>query len=86
MGFWVHAAAVRHPERVAIEGPERSLTYAQLSEAALARRGALERDGVRPGDRGALAMADPSEFVVALHGCALAGAAAVPIDLRLGAG
>lgn len=83
MASWLHLAAAKHPDRVAIEGPERSLTYAELSEEAIARASVLERDDLRPGDRVPLAIADPAEFVVALHGCLLAGLAAVPIDLRL---
>ena len=39
--------------------------------------------GVRDGDRVALALPDVEDFVVALHGCFLSGAVAVPVDLRL---
>ena len=39
------------PDRVAVEGPERSLTYAELRSEAVARREALERHGVSAGDR-----------------------------------
>jgi o-succinylbenzoate---CoA ligase len=74
---WVHAAAAKHPDRVAIEGPERSLTYAELRDAATAT--AVE---VRS-RRVALALPAGEDFVVALHACLLAGSAVVPIDLRL---
>ncbi|HEY2772401.1 MAG TPA: AMP-binding protein [Solirubrobacteraceae bacterium] len=84
MSFWVHAAAAKHPDRVALEGPERSLTYAELSRAAIGAAGALERV-VDPGGRVALALPAGEEFVIALHGCLLAGMAAVPVDLRLSA-
>jgi len=67
---------------VAIEGPERSLTYAELSDAAMGAARALQRLGAR--ERVALALPPGEEFVIALHGCVLAGVAAVPIDLRLG--
>jgi o-succinylbenzoate---CoA ligase len=77
---WVHAAAARHPDRVAIEGPERTLTYAELCEAAAGAAGAL-RDA--EGGRVALALPASEDFVIALHACMLAGAAAVPVDLRL---
>ncbi len=83
VGFWLHLAAAKHPDRVAIEGPERSLTYAELQSEAIAAAGALQRLGVNSGARVALALAPGEEFVVALHGCMLAGAAAVPVDLRL---
>ena len=75
---WIHAAADRAPDRVAIEGLERSLAYAELRDAAVAGAGALR--GVR---RVAIVLPPGEDFVVALHACLLAGAAAVPIDLRL---
>ena len=81
MYFWVHMARAKHPDRVAIDGPERSLTYAELSEAAMSAARALQQLGAR--ERAALALPSPEEFVVALHGCALAGVSAMPIDLRL---
>jgi o-succinylbenzoate---CoA ligase len=77
---WIHAAADRAHDRVAIEGLERSLTYAELRVAAVAGAGALR--GVR---RVGIALPAGEDFVVALHACLLAGAAAVPIDLRLSA-
>ena len=80
---WLHLAAHKHPDRVAIDHPARQLTYSELLEAAGAVRRKLESDGVRPGERVPLAQADPAEFLIALHACLLAGAAAVPIDLRL---
>jgi o-succinylbenzoate---CoA ligase len=80
---WVELAKSKYPERVALEGPERSLTYAELCDAAVGAAGALQRLGAGPGSRVALALAPGEQFVIALHGCMLAGAAAVPIDLRL---
>jgi o-succinylbenzoate---CoA ligase len=76
--YWVHLAAAKHPDRIAIEAPGRALTYAELSSEAIPRGGEL-----RPGERVPLASADPLEFVIELHRCLLSGAAAVPIDLRL---
>jgi O-succinylbenzoic acid--CoA ligase len=81
---WVHLAAGKHPARIAIEGPERSMTYAELSAAAVEASRALQALGVGGGDRVALALTAPEEFVIALHGCLLLGAIAVPIDPRLG--
>jgi O-succinylbenzoic acid--CoA ligase len=80
MAFWVHHARARRPDRVAIEGPERSLTYAQLSAAAVDGAAELQRRGAR--GRVALALPPNEDFVIALHACILAGVAAVPIDLR----
>jgi O-succinylbenzoic acid--CoA ligase len=75
---WVHTAAARHPDRIAVEGPERSLTYAELRDAAVA--GARDLSGAA---RAAIALPPGEDFVIALHACLVAGAAAVPIDLRL---
>jgi O-succinylbenzoic acid--CoA ligase len=76
---WIEAAAARQPDRIAIEGPERSLTYSELRDAA-----ALEARAVH-GPRVALELPAGEDFVIALHACLLAGAAVVPVDLRLGA-
>ncbi len=75
---WIQAAAARQPDRVALETPERSLTYAELRDAALAGAGEL-----RGATRVAIALPAGADFVIAFHACLLAGAAAVPIDLRL---
>jgi len=79
VAYWIHAAASRRPDRIAIEGPERTLTYAELREAAVARAGTFH------GRRVALASPAVEDFTIDLHACLLAGAAAVPIDLRLSA-
>ncbi len=83
VGFWVHLAASKHPDRVAIEGPERSLTYAELSAEAIKAAYALDRLGLEPRARVALALPPGEEFLIGLHGCLLAGYPAVPVDLRL---
>ncbi len=74
---WITAAAAKHPDRIAIEGPERNLTYAELRDAAAARARVVR------GRRVALALPPGGDFVIELHACLLAGAAVVPIDLRL---
>jgi o-succinylbenzoate---CoA ligase len=83
VAFWLHIAAAKHPNRVAIEGPERSLTYAELQSEAIGAAGALQRLGARTGERVALALPPGEEFLIALHGCLLACSPAVPVDLRL---
>jgi o-succinylbenzoate---CoA ligase len=75
---WIQAAAARRPDHVALETPERTLTSASLRDAALAE--AADLAGRR---RVAIAMPPGADFVIALHACLLAGAAVVPIDLRL---
>ena len=77
---WLVRAAARRPDRVAIETPARA---AHLRRA----RGARPRGGAAPGAGPARARStEPAglDFVVALHACLLAGAAAMPVDPRLG--
>ena len=80
---WLDRAASGAPGRIAVETPELSWTYAELT--ALARLGAhcLAERGARPGERVAIALAPGAAFVQALHSCLLLGAVAVPVDLRL---
>src|SRR4051812_43606826 len=73
---WLPRAVAMRPERVAIEAPEGSLTYAELLSRA--------RLDVAPGTRVPLEEPPGLEFVVRLHAILLAGAAAVPVDDRLG--
>ena len=73
---WLPRAAAQHPDRIAIEAPEGSLTYAELLDRA--------RLDVAPGSRVALAQPPGLEFAVALHATLLARAVAVPVDPRLG--
>lgn len=79
VAHWIHAAASRRPDRIAIAGPERSLTYAELLESADAKARTLQASRV------ALESPAVEDFAIDLHACLLAGAAAVPIDLRLSA-
>jgi o-succinylbenzoate---CoA ligase len=80
MEHWLTTAAAVHPDRMAAGG----LCYRGLLAAARAAAGGLREHGVRPGERVALTLPPGPEFVAVLHGCFLAGAVAVPIDLRLG--
>jgi O-succinylbenzoic acid--CoA ligase len=85
MAYWVHAAVGRQPDRIAIETPERSVTYAELSRAAIAAAAGLNELGVTPGARVAVELPAGIDFLIALHGCMLRGHPVVPIDLRLSA-
>ncbi len=79
---WLARAARARGDRLAITGHGGDATYERLHADSLAVAGALVQRGIGAGDRVALAL--PSrELVVALHGCLLAGATAVPVDLRL---
>ncbi len=82
MEAWVARAARMRGDRPALETGTGSLSYAELHDRARGVGGALLARGVRAGDRVALALPG-QELVVALHGCLLIGAIAVPIDLRL---
>jgi o-succinylbenzoate---CoA ligase len=73
-----------HPNRVAIETRSGAVTYAELEALARSAAGALVARGVSYGNRVGLALASGLDLVVALHGCMLIGAVAVPVDLRLG--
>jgi O-succinylbenzoic acid--CoA ligase len=77
---WLTRAATARPEHPALQRGSTRLTYGELLAAAEAARPAAA-----PGERVPLAFEDRLAFTVALHGCVLSGAAAVPIDLRLGA-
>jgi long-chain acyl-CoA synthetase len=57
-------------------------SYAEIRRAALGLAERLRAHGVAPGDRVVLWGENRAEWVVALWGCLLAGAVAVPIDLR----
>jgi O-succinylbenzoic acid--CoA ligase len=76
---WLVRAAAMRPQRMALDG----VTYEGLLASAQAAAGDLTLRGVRPGERVALALPPGAEFAAVLHGCFLAGAVAVPIDLRL---
>jgi o-succinylbenzoate---CoA ligase len=74
---WLERAAALRPDRVAVEAPDGRLTYAELLQQARSVARGLE--GVVPID-----LPPGLEFTVRLHACLLAGAAAMPIDPRLG--
>jgi len=78
---WLPRAAERHPDRPAVN----RMTYAQLAREAARAARRLAGRGVRRGDRVGLELPPGEAFCVALHGCLLLGAVAVPIDVRLGA-
>jgi O-succinylbenzoic acid--CoA ligase len=80
---WLARAARERPERVAVETPSASCTYAQLLARAGAGADALHARGVRRGERVAIALPAGVDFAVALHACMLGGLVAVPVDLRL---
>jgi o-succinylbenzoate---CoA ligase len=82
---WLARAARERPERIAVETPSGSCTYAQLLARAGACADGLHARGVRRGERVAIALPGGVDFAVALHACMLGGFVAVPVDLRLSA-
>lgn len=80
---WLERAAAARPRTIAVEEPGRSLTYAELLALARDGQSELRERGVQPGDRVAIALPAGVAFAGALHATLLAGAVAVPVDLRL---
>jgi O-succinylbenzoic acid--CoA ligase len=74
---WLEQSAGRRPDTIAVEDADGALTYAEL--LARAGAGAASLAGA---SRVAIALPPGIDFAVALHACLLAGAAAVPVDLR----
>jgi O-succinylbenzoic acid--CoA ligase len=86
MDSWLDLATSRHPGRAAVETPERTLTYSELSRLATGAVAGLTRLGIGPGARVGLEIVDRVEFLAALHACLLMGTPAVPLDTRLSEG
>src|SRR5215218_7586220 len=82
-GHWLSSAAGRHPDRVAVEAPDESVTYRELLLRAVRAAGALHVRGVKRGRPVGLALEPGLPFLEALHGCLLLGAPVVPVDPRL---
>ena len=85
MAFWIHKAARMYPDRLALEGPERVLTYAELSREAIGAAGGLRALGVEPGGAPvALELPPGEEYVIPLHACILAGVPHLEEAYRVG--
>ncbi|HEX3801299.1 MAG TPA: AMP-binding protein [Solirubrobacteraceae bacterium] len=79
---WLERATKRRPDTLALEAVgDRSLTYAQLRDAAAGAE-QLEQAGVAAGQPIHL-RGGGAEFAISLHATLLLGAAAVPVDQRL---
>jgi benzoate-CoA ligase family protein len=77
---FVSLPAREHPEKIAILGTERQVTYGAL-ESEVNRGGQALRDsGCRPGDRVLIVLPDSFEFVACFFGAAKIGAIAVPVN------
>ncbi len=78
----VQDAARRYSNRVAVEDGEVSLTFRELSFAALRATAAFMASGVKRGDRVAIWAPNYHEWIVAAVGAQGAGAALVPLNTR----
>jgi clorobiocin biosynthesis protein CloN4 len=76
----VEASASRWPDRPAVVGPNRTLTYADLTTEADAFAIALHDAGVRRGDRVGIWLEKSATAIAAMQGALRLGAAYVPLD------
>lgn len=77
---FLDAPAALHPERLAIVGEPREVSYGKLSALANRVGNALRAQGVSSGDRVLIVLPDSAEFVAAFFGAAKIGAVAVPVN------
>ncbi len=77
---FLDAPAASHPERPAIVGEPREVTYGELAALANRAGNALRAQGVSRGDRVLIVLPDSAEFVAAFFGAAKIGAVAVPVN------
>ncbi len=77
-------AATRHPERVGLVTPQRSVTWAEFADLVEGAAASLVADdGLRPGDRLAVALPNGLDIAVAIWACARAGLVLVGLSTRL---
>lgn len=76
------ASAAAHPDADALVWPDVRLSHAQLLDRARAWARAFVALGVQPGDHVGLLLTTCPQFVEALFGAALVGAAVVPLNAR----
>jgi len=77
------AALARHGERTALVCEGREVSYRALAEEVQRAAGALDRLGVRPGDRVLLLLRDTPRLAAAWLGAVHAGAVAIALNTRL---
>lgn len=84
IAFWLARTAAKDPARLALfDGETAVASYGALWREALVLAGWLTREGVSPGDRVAIFMANRPDYLTALFGIWSAGAMAVPINAKL---
>src|SRR3954467_569535 len=83
LGSWPGRRARISPDRTALADPGRTLTYAELADRTTRLAGALQRLGVRQGDRVAYLGVNAVEVFETFFAAWLLGAIAVPLNYRL---
>jgi amino acid adenylation domain-containing protein len=81
LSSWLPAAAARWPDRIAMETEGRPWSYAQLWTEVSSLSQQLCKQGLRPGDRLAIAATRSADTIVAILAAVDAGLAYVPLDL-----
>src|SRR4051794_28406869 len=82
VGDLLLAAAGEAPESDALVFPEETLNFAAFAKRAQALARACLAHGIRAGDRVGILMPNSTDCAAALFGIALAGAVAVPTNIR----
>jgi benzoate-CoA ligase family protein len=77
---FLDASAAAHPERIAIIGEPRRVTYGELAALTNRAGNALRAQGVSRGDRVLIVLPDSAEFIASFFGAAKIGAVAVPVN------
>ena len=83
VGSWIERHARVIPDRLALVGDGRSLTYADLAGRVRRLGSGLQRMGVRRGDLVAWLGSNHPAFLESLFACGLVGAALAPVNHRL---
>lgn len=77
---FLETSARRYPDKDAVIYYGRHLSYKALWEESLALSAALNRAGIRPGDRVALYLQNTPHFIVGFYGILRANAVVVPLN------
>lgn len=82
IGDVIRLNAKRHPDKVALIMDDRSMTYAEINEAANRLARGMAADGIGLGDRVAIFGMNCLEYIVVVYAIAKAGAVMVPVNFR----
>lgn len=78
-------SAEKFPEKEAIVQPNRRVTYGEALAAARSVAQWLRSNGIKPGDRVAILMDDPSEYIMSYFGILMAGGIVVAMNTQTSA-